>query len=97
MATATSERKAAPKSTPSESIPVAPISGPVPAGLNDIREDGAPVIGGFVEVTKGEHEGTYGVFLELHGDEAVLRARDDTGQRLSVPYDALVASRAGKR
>lgn len=76
----------------------APVSGPVPAQLNDTRADGDPILGQFVEVTKGKHEGTYGVFLELEGDNtAVIRARDEIGQRLTVPLTSLKASRAGKR
>lgn len=74
-----------------------PVTSPVPAGLNDTRADGEPILGGFVEVTKGEHEGDYGVFLELQGTDAVLRLRDETGQRVVVPVTSLKASRAGKR
>lgn len=97
MATVEKEHKAAAKPTPVEGVPVAPVTGPVPLGLNDRREDGAPVLGAFVEVTEGEHQGTYGVFLGLEGDTAIIRARDETGQRLTVPFALLRASRAGKR
>ena len=85
------------KSEVSDLAERAPVTSPVPAGLNDTRGDGEPVLGQFVEVTKGEHEGAYGVFMELQGADAVLRLRDETGQRVVVPVTSLKASRAGKR
>lgn len=89
--------KKATKSDVEELAARSPVTSPVPAGLNDTRGDGEPVLGQFVEVTKGEHEGGYGVFLELQGTDAVLRLRDETGQRVVVPVTSLKASRAGKR
>ena len=85
------------KSDVNELAERAPATSPIPAGLNDTRGDGEPVLGQFVEVTKGKHEGDYGVFLELQGTDAVLRLRDETGQRVVVPVTSLKASRAGKR
>lgn len=78
-------------------IPSAPVSSPVPPGLNDRRADSEPIIGHFVEVTKGEYEGRYGVFIELEGETAVIRARDENSDRFTVPYTSLRQSRAGKR
>jgi hypothetical protein len=89
--------KKATKSDIEELIARSPVTSPVPAGLNDRRADSEPILGQFVEVTKGEHEGDYGVFLELQGTDAVLRLRDETGQRVVVPVTSLKASRAGKR
>lgn len=91
MATATHSKSADP-------LPAIPLSGPVPAGLNDRRADDAPVLGQFVDVVSGEYKGTYGVFLEATADgDAVVRSRDAEAQRLTTPISSLVAADAGKR
>lgn len=75
--------------TKESEVPAAPVSSAVPPGLNDVRGDEDPVLGQFVEVTSGEYEGRYGVFLELDGSDAVVRTRDAEGERLSVPLSDL--------
>jgi hypothetical protein len=84
--TSTSKRSS-PKTTKAkaEAIP-APVASPVGPGLNDTRADGEPVVGHFVEVTKGEDKGFFGVLLEVEGETAVLRARDAAGVRKPVPF-----------
>lgn len=69
----------------------APISAPQPPALNDKREDGAPILNHFVEVTSGDDKGFVGVFLELQGDTAVVRSKSDTGYRVSCPFSDLKA------
>lgn len=91
--------------TPGEDIPsgdrrvvAAPVSSPVPAGLNDTRADNEPILGQFVEVASGKYKGAYGVFLQVEGeDTAIVRTRDENGERIAVPISSLVRSRAGKR
>jgi hypothetical protein len=71
---------------------------------NEARNDSDALYGHFARVTKGEHQGRYGVvesFVE-HGSDgyptkAILRTRDDDTARLTVPYDALERTRAGGR
>lgn len=79
-----------------EAIP-APVSGPVPPGLNDRRADGEPVVGHFVEVTKGDDEGFFGIFVEADGTDAVVRSHSDPGVRKSVPLANLKASSRERR
>lgn len=91
MATATTSKNTDP-------LPAIPLSGPIPAGLNDTRADDAPILGHFVDVVSGEYKGTYGVFLEATADgDAVVRSRDAEAQRLTTPISSLVAADAGKR
>lgn len=85
----------------------ASVTGPQPAQLNDTRADDEAVLGHFVEVTAGEHEGRYGVFIEAQAavdaeDQtkatiAVVRARDNDSDRFSVPIADLVPAEAGRR
>lgn len=70
------------------SVP-APPSGPVPRGLNDVRGDEAPVLGHSVEVTEGEHAGTFGTFDSLEGSEAVVTPRAAPLSRVTVPVTSL--------
>lgn len=63
----------------------APVSGPVPPALNDTRADSDAVLGHSVVVTKGEHEGFFGTFIEAAGDNAIVRSRADAGVRVVVP------------
>lgn len=90
----TATRKEAPLHRELQAAPT-----PVPATINDIREDSAAVLGHFVEVTKGEHEGRYGVFEELgrDGKTAVVRTRDADSMRLTCPVADLVPAEAGRR
>lgn len=91
--------------TPGEDIPSgdrkvvpAPVSSPVPMGLNDRRADNEPIIGQFVEVASGKHKGAYGVFMEVDNENtAIVRTRDENGERIATPLSSLVRSRAGKR
>lgn len=90
--------ESAPKSTKKADIPAAPPAGPFEPGLNDRRADGEPVLGHFVEVTGGEHEGRYGIFDSLSADgTAVVTSRDEHSERIVVKFSDLVASRSGKR
>lgn len=86
--------------TPAESVhpgvKAAPI--PVPATINDVREDEAPVLGHFVDVVSGPHKGRYGVFMEAGSNgTAVVRTRDDASERLSVRVSDLCPAKAGRR
>ena len=78
---------------------VAAAPTPVPAQINDRREDDAPVLGHFVDVVSGEHEGRYGVFETLNHDEktAVVRSRDAESERLVVKLSDLRPAEAGRR
>jgi hypothetical protein len=93
--------KAKPKNPDSrpkgKAVVPAPVSGPVPPGMNDTRADDQPVIGQFVEVTKGEHKGFFGVFLEAEGNDAVVRNRSDAGVRIVVPLADLAPSSPNRR
>jgi hypothetical protein len=80
----------------SRTVP-APVTGPVPPGLNDVRADGEPVVGGFVEVTKGDNKGFFGVFLEAEGDDAVIGSRADAGYRITVPLADIEPSSPNRR
>jgi hypothetical protein len=98
--TATSTTKAADKPKAVEEhkkAPASPVSSPVPPGLNDRREDGAPVLGHFVEITKGDDKGFFGVFVEAEGENAVVRSRSDAGVRKVAPIADLVASDVNRR
>jgi hypothetical protein len=77
----------------------APASSPAPSALNDVRGDEEPVLGHFVEVTSGKHQGRYGVFTEVadDGKTAVVRTRDSATERLAVPLSNLRPSPAGRR
>lgn len=108
MATATekSERNPVKKApTPGEDIPsgdrkiiAAPVTSPVPMGLNDRRADNEPILGHFVEVASGKHKGAYGIFNEVEGENtAVIVTRDENTERITTPISSLVRSRAGKR
>lgn len=76
---------------------------PVGPGLNDRRADDEAVLGQFVTITKGEHEGVYGVFTEAFADEdgevtqAVVRSRDNDTARYVVPIADLEPALAGRR
>lgn len=78
---------------------VAAAPTPVPAGINDRREDDAPVLGHFVDVVSGEHEGRYGVFETLNsdGETAVVRSRDAESERLVCDLSDLRPAEAGRR
>ncbi len=75
----------------------APVSGPVPPGLNDRRSDSDPIVGHFVEVTEGDDKGFFGIFVEAYGTDAVVRSHKDPGVRMSVPLSALVPSERERR
>lgn len=78
-----------PTETRKRKVIPAPVSSPVPGGLNDIRADDEPVLGHFVEVTSGKHKGRYGVFFEVEGDDvAVVRDRA-TAERVAVPLSSV--------
>jgi hypothetical protein len=78
--------------TKTPDIPAAPISGPVAPGLNDTRGDEAPVLGHFVEITKGDDKGFFGVFVELQGETAVVRSHRNPNHRVSAPYADIKAA-----
>jgi transcription elongation factor len=74
------------------SVLAAPASAPIPPGLNDIREDGAPVIGHFVEITKGDDKGLVGTLKEVQGDTAVVVDRKAPLHVVSAPLADVVAT-----
>lgn len=78
---------------------VAAAPTPVPAQINDTREDDAPVLGHFVEVIGGKYEGRYGVFETLNYDEktAVVRSRDAESERLVIKLSDLRPALPGRR
>lgn len=88
---------AGPKEAVHPAVAAAPT--PVPAQINDRREDDAPVLGHFVDVVSGEHEGRYGVFETLNSDSktAVIRSRDAESERLVVKLSDLRPAEAGRR
>lgn len=92
-------RKPAKKPTEVRTEATLPDNAPVPVGrtLNDARADGDAVIGHFVDVTGGEYEGRYGVLLEVDGDTAVVRGRDNDSDRFTTKYSDLVPAQAGRR
>ena len=75
----------------------APTSGPAPRGLNDIRGDSAPVLGHAVEVVEGEHQGTFGTFESLEGDQAVITPRSAPQSRVTVPVESLRPADVNRR
>ncbi len=95
-------RKKAPQPTRAETVTdlrVKSAPNPAPASINDSRGTGAAVLGHFVSVTGGEHEGRYGVFIEVSedGKTAVVRTRDSDSERLLVPVKDLRPAQAGLR
>jgi hypothetical protein len=72
---------------------------PAPPGINDVREDGAAVLGHFVEVVDGKHKGRYGVFEEVStsGRGAIVRTRDNDSARITCDISDLVPAEAGRR
>lgn len=86
--------------TPAESVHpgVKAAPTPVPATINDVREDEAAVLGHFVDVVTGPHKGRYGVFMEAGSNgTAVIRTRDDASERLSLKVSDLRPAKAGRR
>jgi hypothetical protein len=74
--------------------------GDKPEILDDLhtQADDMASMGQFVEVTKGPHKGRYGVVIEdAAGENVVIRTRDESSDRLLVPYEALRPAEAGKR
>ena len=67
--------------------------------LNDTGSVNDPVIGHFVDVTGGEHEGRYGTFNSVSpdGKNAVVRTRDEYTDYLIVPIEYLRPAKAGRR
>lgn len=74
------------------SVVAAPASAPIPPGLNDTREDGAPVIGHFVEITDGDDKGLVGTLKEIQGDTAVVVDRHAPLHNVSAPLADVVAA-----
>jgi len=97
MTTKTKAKAEAPDPRPEATVVSAPISAPAKPGFNDRREDGAPVIGHFVEVTKGEDKGFFGVLQEVQEDTAVVRGHTNPLQRVSCPFEDLEASELHRR
>ena len=67
--------------------------------INDSRGPTAPVLGQFVDVVSGEHQGRYGVFNWVSDDEkhAVVRTRDARTDLLNVEVKDLRPALAGRR
>lgn len=67
--------------------------------MNDTRGPADPVLGGFVDVVAGEHEGRYGVLWSIapNGEDAVVRTRDKFTDLLSVSLADLRPAEAGRR
>jgi hypothetical protein len=70
---------------------------PVPPGINDVRDDSAAVLGHFVDVVGGEHEGRYGVFEVVEGKNAIVRTRDNDSALITCKISDLVPAEAGRR
>lgn len=79
-----------------QNIPT-PVNSPVGPGLNDVRADGEPVVGHFVEVTKGEDKGLFGTLHEVDGETAVVIPRNSPGTRRPVPFADLVPAEPYRR
>ena len=67
--------------------------------INDTRGPSAPVLGHFVDVVGGEHEGRYGTFWNISDDEkwAVVRTRDNDTDLINVKVTDLQRADAGRR
>lgn len=76
--------------------PVPPID---PRSLNDRRRDEDAILGHFVNVVSGEHEGRYGVFIDVapDGETAIVRSRDADNDVFSTAISDLRPAKAGLR
>lgn len=95
----TQTTKSSPKKTAAakaKDIPT-PVASPVGPGLNDVRADGEPVVGHFVEVTKGEDKGLFGTLHEVDGETAVVIPRNSPGTRRPVPFADIVPAEPYRR
>ena len=62
----------------------------------DPTDDSMAVVGGFVRVVKGEHEGRYGVLIAAPSKHnCIVRTRDAATERLVVDYSELEPAEAG--
>lgn len=89
------EEQAADAPTP-EGDPVPPAD---PRSLNDRRRDEDAILGHFVNVVSGEHEGRYGVFVDVaaDGETAIVRSRDADNDVFSTAISDLRPAKAGLR
>lgn len=71
---------------------------PDPLDDTNTQEDGQAVVGHFVKVIAGDHEGRYGVLIgDAAGDTVIVRTRDDDSARIVVKYTDLAPALSGER
>jgi len=80
----------------------APRRGDTQFAIDSQRPLGEALEGQFAVVTKGEHERRYGVVEQVYvkdnkPTDVLFRTRDDDNLLLTIPYDSLERSVAGKR
>lgn len=71
-----------------------------PAPWNDLSHQADELIApnAWVEVTKGDHKGKYGVAVgRTATGDAIVRTRDENNELLVVDFDSLANSSEGRR